>query len=258
MEIKRIIPALDMRSGRIVKGVNFENIKDVGDPVEIAKLYCEEGADELVMLDIDATHEGRATLLDVVARTAEAVTIPFCVGGGVSTLAHIQELLDVGADKVFLNSAAVRNPELIEEAAGQYGSKSIVVAIDVKKEGDQYLVYINGGRVATDKDPVAWAVEMEKRGAGELLLTSMDADGVGKGYDLVITRQVADAVNIPVIASGGAGSLRDFSDAVLDGHADAMLAASLFHYRQLEIRLVKEHLHILGIPVRLPFERYIT
>ena len=252
MEAKRIIPALDMQRGRIVKGVHFENIKDVGDPVEVAGRYCAEGADELVMLDIDATHEGRSTMLDVVARTAKAVTIPFCAGGGVSSLAHIQELLDVGADKVFLNSAAVRDPGLVEEAARRFGSKAIVVAIDVKKEADRYQVYISGGRVATDKEAVQWAQEMERRGAGEILLTSMDADGVGEGYDLVVTRLVADAVGIPVIASGGAGKLEDFSDAVLEGHADAMLAASLFHYGRLDIKGVKAHLQALGIPV-LPF-----
>ena len=251
MEYRRIIPCLDMQKGRVVKGVNFVGIKDVGDPAEAAKHYCEAGADELVLLDIDATHEGRATLLDVVARTAEQVTIPFCVGGGISSIDLIEEILRLGADKVSLNSPAVRNPGFIDEAAAKFGSGRIVVAIDVKKADGHWEVYIGGGRTATGKDAVAWAVEAERRGAGEILLTSMDADGVREGYDLAITRQVADAVKIPVTASGGAGSLKDFSDAVTEGHADAMLAASLFHFRQLEIRQVKEYLHGLGIPVRL-------
>ena len=253
MDYKRIIPCLDMQKGRVVKGVNFVGIKDVGDPAEIAGFYCAAGADELVLLDIDATHEGRATLLDVVERTAAEVTIPFCVGGGISTIAQIEDLLAVGADKVSLNSAAVLHPDLVEEAAARFGSDAIVAAIDVKKEDSQWRVYISGGRKATDKEAVAWAVEMERRGAGEILLTSMDADGVQEGYDLAITRLVADAVHIPVVASGGAGRLQDFSDAVTQGHADAMLAASLFHYRTLEIQQVKAYLQGLGIPVRLSY-----
>ena len=251
METRRIIPALDIQNGRVVSGIQYVNIRDAGDPVEATRYYCEQGADELVMLDIDASHEGRGTVLEVAAQIAGESTIPVCAGGGVSSLDHIHELLNVGVDKVFLNSAAVRNPELIEEAAKRFGSKSIVVAIDVKRENGQYAVYISGGRIAAEKNPVEWAIEMERRGAGEILLTSMDNDGVEQGYDLTITRQVADAVGIPVIASGGAGKLEDFSDAVREGHADAMLAASLFHFRKLEVRQVKEYLQSMGIPVRL-------
>ena len=251
MEYRRIIPCLDMQKGRVVKGVNFVGIKDVGDPAEAARYYSEAGADELVLLDIDATYEDRSTMLDVVARTAEQAAIPFCVGGGISSIVQIREILNLGADKVSLNSAVVGNPGLINEAAAEFGGSRLVVAIDVRKEEDYWQVYTGGGRVATGKDAVAWALEAEKRGAGEILLTSMDADGVQQGYDLAVTRLVADAVKIPVIASGGAGSLKDFSDAVLEGHADGMLAASLFHFRQLEIRQVKEYLQGLGIPIRL-------
>ena len=250
-DYKRIIPCLDMRKGRVVKGVNFVGIQDVGDPAEAAKYYSEAGADELVLLDIDASYEGRATLLDVVARTAEQATIPFCVGGGISSVEQIREILGLGADKVSINSPAVRDPGFIDKAAAEFGSERLVVAIDVKKEEGWWQVYIGGGREATGRDAVEWAREAEKRGAGELLLTSMDTDGVREGYDLAVTRLVADAVSIPVTASGGAGSLKDFSDAVTEGHADAMLAASLFHFRQLEIRQVKEYLRDLGIPVRL-------
>ena len=251
MDYKRIIPCLDMQKGRVVKGVNFVGIKDVGDPAEAAKYYCEAGADELVLLDIDASYEGRSTLLDVVARTAAQVTIPFCVGGGISSVDQIREILELGADKVSVNSPAVRDPEFIDEAAAAFGSGRLVVAIDVKKEEGWWQVYIGGGRESTGRDAVEWAREAERRGAGEILLTSMDTDGVRQGYDLAVTRLVADAVGIPVTASGGAGSLKDFSDAVTEGHADAMLAASLFHFRELEVRQVKEYLHGLGIPVRL-------
>jgi cyclase len=241
-----------MQKGRVVKGVRFVDIRDVDDPVQAAKYYCGAGADELVLLDIDASYEGRATMLDVVARTAEQVTIPFGVGGGISTVGQIKELLQVGADKVSVNSAAVRDPSLIDEAAALFGSACIVAAIDVKKgAGGCWEVYVNGGRAPTGKDAVEWAMEVEKRGAGEILLTSMDADGARQGYDLEITRLIADAVRIPVVASGGAGRLEDFSDAVTEGHADAMLAASLFHFRELEIMQVKEYLHGLGIPVRM-------
>jgi len=251
VEYKRIIPCLDMQKGRVVKGVRFVDIQDVDDPAEAAKYYCEAGADELVLLDIDATHEGRATMLDVVSRTAAQVSIPFCIGGGISSIEEIEALLQAGADKVSLNSAALRDPDFLSEAALRFGSKTIVVAIDVKKEEDHWEVYSSGGRIPAGRDPVEWALEAEKRGAGEILLTSMDADGVKQGYDLAITRQIADAVKIPVTASGGAGSLKDFSDAVTEGHASAMLAASLFHFRELEIKQVKEYLHRMGIPVRL-------
>ena len=252
MGYRRIIPCLDMQKGRVVKGVRFVDFRDAGDPAEAAKFYCEAGADELVLLDIDASYEGRSTMLDVVARTAEQVTIPFCVGGGISSVDQINELLRLGADKVSVNSPAVRNPDFIGEAAMRFGSERLVAAIDVKKTEDgRWEVYINGGRVPAGKDAVEWALEVEKRGAGEILLTSLDTDGVREGYDLDITRLVADAVKIPVTASGGAGSLKDFGDAVTIGHADAMLAATLFHFRHLEIAQVKAYLRGLGIPVRM-------
>lgn len=252
MLTKRIIPCLDVQKGRVVKGIKFQELRDAGDPVESAKFYNEAGADELMFLDIDASHEGRSTMLDVVARTAEQVFIPFSVGGGISSINQIKDLLRLGADKVSINSSALRNPDFITDAAMHFGSQCIVVAIDVKKQGEgNWQVYLNGGRLSTGRDALEWALEAEKRGAGEILLTSMDTDGVGQGYDLAITRQIADAVNIPVIASGGAGSLKDFRDAVTEGHADAMLAATLFHFRQLEIHQVKEYLQGLGIPVRM-------
>ena len=252
MEYRRIIPCLDMQRGRVVKGVQFVDIKDVGDPAEAAKYYSEAGADEIVLLDIDASHEGRATLLDVVARTAAQASVPFCVGGGISSVEQIREILRQGADKVSINSAAIRNPDLINEASGQFGGRRLVVAIDVHKKADgHWEVYTDGGRVATGKDAVEWAAQVQERGAGEILLTSINADGAGKGYDLEITRKIADTVSIPVVASGGAGCLEDFRDAVFIGGADAMLAASLFHFRTLEIRQVKEYLQGMGIPVRL-------
>ncbi|MGI6199494.1 MAG: imidazole glycerol phosphate synthase subunit HisF [Christensenellales bacterium] len=252
MLTKRIIPCLDIRDGRVVKGVNFVNIRDAGDPVEAAVRYNQEGADELLLLDINASHEGRSTMLDVVSRTAEQVFIPFTVGGGISDLESIKALLRLGADKVSLNSPAVRDPELITRGAMRFGSQCIVVAMDVKHvQGDHWEVYINGGRVPTGKDAVSWAVEAEKRGAGEILLTSMNTDGVKGGYDLRITRLIADAVGIPVIASGGAGALSHFYDAATEGGADAMLAASLFHFRELSILQVKQYLQDRGVPVRL-------
>ena len=251
-EYVKIIPCLDMKDGRVVKGVRFEGIRDVGDPAEAAGLYCGAGADELVLLDINASYEGRPTLIDVVARTAKQATVPFCVGGGISTAEQARELIGSGADKVSINSPAVKNPGLIEDIAARFGSASLIVAIDAKKSGDNYWeVYLNGGRAPTGKEVVEWAREIEGRGAGAIMLNSIDMDGVRQGYDLEITRRVADAVKIPVIASGGAGSLKDFADAVTEGHADALLAASLFHFRQLEIMQVKEYLHGLGIPVRL-------
>lgn len=254
MLTKRIIPCLDIKDGRVVKGINFVNLRDAGDPVEAAQFYNQAGADELMLLDINASHEGRGTLLDVVRRTAEQVFIPFSVGGGISSLDEIKTILRLGADKVSINSPAVKRPVFITEAAGRFGDQCIVVAIDVKKkDAEHWEVYINGGRVATGKDAVEWAKEAEKRGAGEILLTSMDADGVGQGYDLEITRRISDAIKIPVIASGGAGKLEDFSDAVIKGGADAMLAATLFHFRQLEIAQVKAHLQEMGIPVRLDY-----
>jgi cyclase len=254
MLTKRIIPCLDIKAGRVVKGVNFLDIRDAGDPVEAARFYNAAGADELMLLDINASHEGRATMLEVVSRTAEEVFIPFSVGGGISSLDQIKALLRLGADKVSINSPAVLRPDFITEAALHFGSQCIVVAIDAKSRGGgAWEVYVNGGRIPTGKDALAWAIEAEKRGAGEILLTSMDTDGVGHGYDLAITRQISDALHIPVIASGGAGSLKDFSDAATIGGADAMLAATLFHFRQLEISAVKEHLRKQGIPVRLDY-----
>ncbi len=254
MLTKRIIPCLDIKNGRVVKGINFVSLRDAGDPVEAAQFYNQAGADELMLLDINASHEGRSTMLDVVSRTAEQVFIPFSVGGGISSMDEIKTLLRLGADKVSINTPAVRNPNFITEAALHFGSQCIVVAIDCKqKEPGHWEVYVNGGRVPTGKDALEWAIEAERLGAGEILLTSMDADGVGQGYDLAITRQISDALRIPVIASGGAGKLEDFSDAVIQGGADAMLAATLFHFRKLEISEVKKHLASLGIPVRMDY-----
>ena len=252
MLTKRIIPCLDVDGGRVVKGTNFVNLRDVGDPVEIARLYDQAGADELVFLDITASAEARNIMLDVVTRTAEQVFIPLTVGGGIRSLSDFRDILKAGADKVSINSAAVRNPGLIEEAASKFGSQCVVVAIDAKRrqDGTGWDVYINGGRINTGKDAVEWAVEVEKRGAGEILLTSMDADGTKDGYDIALTRAVTQAVNIPVIASGGAGRLEHFYDVIVQGGADAVLAASLFHYRELTIAQVKDYLVERGIPVR--------
>ncbi len=253
MLTKRIIPCLDIADGRVVKGVHFVELRDAGDPVEAAKRYNAAGADELVLLDIHATHEGRKTLLDVVSRVAEQVFIPFTVGGGIDEVSQIRDILKLGADKVSLNSAALRRPELIREAADQFGSQCVVVAIDVKaRPGGGWDVYSHGGRTNTGKDAVAWAVEAAKRGAGEILLTSMDGDGAQRGYDIGITRAIADAVPIPVIASGGAGTKEHFYDAIVDGHADAVLAASLFHFGTLDILDLKRYLASRGIPVRMP------
>ncbi len=251
MLTKRIIPCLDIRDGRVVKGVNFEHIRDAGDPVEAAVRYNQEGADELVLLDINASHEGRGTLLDVVSRVAEQVFIPFTVGGGISSVEQIRQLLLLGADKVSINSAAVRNPDLITEAALRFGSQCVVLAMDVKarREGG-WEVYLNGGRIPTGLDALAWAAEGVKRGAGEILLTSMDADGVGSGYDLDVTRAIAQAVGVPVIASGGAGELQHFRDVFTTGCADAALAATLFHFCFMKISDLKDYLTAQQIPVR--------
>lgn len=252
MLTKRIIPCLDIRDGRVVKGINFVSIRDAGDPVEAAVEYNRAGADELVLLDINASHEGRGTMLDVTSRVAEQVFIPFTVGGGITSLEQIRDLLRLGADKVSVNSPAVRNPDFIEEAAMRFGSQCIVLAMDVKKrENGSWDVYVNGGRVNTGKDAVLWAREGVRRGAGEILLTSMDTDGVGNGYDLDVTRAIADAVSVPVIASGGAGQMSHFKDALTTGRADAALAATLFHFGILEIRKLKEYLQTEGVPVRL-------
>ena len=252
MLTKRIIPCLDVHDGRVVKGVNFVNLKDAGDPVEIAKAYDKAGADELVFLDITASSDARNIILNLVHKTAEQVFIPFTVGGGIRTVADFREILMAGADKISVNSAAIKRPELISEAAYKFGSQCVVVAIDAKRRPDgTFSVFLNGGRVDTGLDAIEWAKKCYELGAGEILLTSMDADGTKAGYDLELTRAVADSVNIPVIASGGAGKLEDFKDAFTDGGADAALVASLFHYKEMTIDEVKKYLHGEGIPVRI-------
>ena len=246
---KRIIPCLDVKDGRVVKGVNFVGLVDAGDPVEIAKRYNEEGADELCFLDITASHLERDTIVDVVERVARELFIPLTVGGGIRTIDDISRLLNVGCDKISLNSAAIKNPNLIDEAANKFGSQCVVVAIDAKKTGDSYSVFINGGRLDTGKDALVWAKEAQERGAGEILLTSMDCDGVKNGFELNLTR-IFSELDIPVIASGGAGKMEHFKDAFLAG-ADACLAASIFHFREIEIKALKTYLRKQGIEVRL-------
>jgi imidazole glycerol-phosphate synthase subunit HisF len=254
MLAKRIIPCLDVRDGRVVKGVNFVNLRDAGDPVDNARYYDEEGADELVFLDITASHEKRQIILDVVARTADEVFMPLTVGGGIRTTADIRALLKAGCDKVSLNTAAVNNPEIIRDGARMFGSQCIVVAIDAKKSQKTpsgWEISIHGGRTMTGIDLLEWAARAEELGAGEILLTSMDADGTKDGYDIPMTRAVTDLVGIPVIASGGAGTAEHLRDAVLLANADAVLAASIFHYREIPIRDLKNYLRSQGIPVRL-------
>ena len=264
--LKRIIPCLDIKEGRVVKGVKFVGLRDVGDPVEHARIYDAEGADELVFLDITASHERRGTMLDAARRVAEAISIPFAVGGGIRALDDIAAVLEAGADKISISTAAVEKPELISEGAERFGSQCIVVAIDAKRrlelppqswggsrggaEGS-WEVYVHGGRTPTGLDAVEWAKEVEDRGAGELLPTSMDCDGMQEGYDIELTRAIAEAVSIPVIASGGAGKLEHFHQVLTVGQADAALAASLFHYKQLTIAQVKEYLAAQGVLVRL-------
>lgn len=251
MHAKRIIPCLDVRDGRVVKGVNFVDIKDAGDPVELARYYSDSGADEIVFLDITATHEARKTVIDVVERTAKEVFVPLTVGGGIGSLEEIRDILRAGADKVSLNSAAVRDKELISRAAERFGSQCVVLAIDARRtESGSFEVVINGGRIGTGMDAVEWAREGSRLGAGEILLTSMDADGTKAGYDLEMTRAVSEAANIPVIASGGCGTLAHFAEAFTIGGADAALAASLFHFRELTIDQVKDYLRTRNIPVR--------
>lgn len=251
MFTKRIIPCLDVNKGRVVKGVNFVDLKDAGDPVEIAKAYDAAGADELVFLDITASNEGRDTVVDMVRAVAATVFIPFTVGGGIRTVDDFKRLLREGADKISVNSAAIDRPELIREAADKFGSQCVVVAIDAKRRPDGgWNIYKHGGRLDTGIDAVEWAKKAEALGAGEILLTSMDCDGTKAGYDLALTRAIADAVSIPVIASGGAGNLEHFYDAFAEGGADAALAASLFHYKELEICEVKSYLKERGISVR--------
>jgi len=251
MLTKRIIPCLDVKNGRVVKGVNFVQLRDAGDPVEIAKKYDEAKADEIVFLDITASHEQRNIFLDVVKATAEQVFMPLTVGGGIRSVEDIRELLNAGADKVSINSAAIKDPQLISEASQRFGSQCIVVAVDAKRSGvSRWNVYIHGGRIDTGKDAVEWVRTVEKLGAGEILLTSMDADGTKDGYDLALTDAVCNAVRIPVIASGGAGTFEHFSDVFLKTQADAALAASVFHYGEMTVSDVKRHLREKGIEVR--------
>jgi cyclase len=251
MLAKRIIPCLDVKEGRVVKGINFVSLRDAGDPVEQAIIYDREGADELTFLDITASNEQRNTMLDVVRRVADAIFIPFCVGGGLRSVEDIRATLLAGADKVSLNSSAVKTPELITDGAKHFGSQCIVVAIDPKWVNGRWEVHINGGRTPTGLEAIRWAKEVEDRGAGEILLTCMDRDGTKSGYEVELTNMVADAVTIPVIASGGAGKREDFRDVLTRGKADAALAASLFHYRELSLSDLKQYLHENGVPVRL-------
>lgn len=252
MHTKRIIPCLDVNHGRVVKGVNFVDLKDAGDPVKIAAIYNKSGADELVFLDITASSDARNIMLDVVKRTAEQVFIPLTVGGGIRSIEDFREILSAGADKISINSAALKRPELINEAAEKFGNQCVVVAIDAKRrENGGFDVYLNGGRVNTKKDALQWAKEAQARGAGEILLTSMDCDGVKNGYDIELTKLIASNVKIPVIASGGAGAKEHFYDVLTQGEADAALAASLFHFRELEINDLKRYLKEKNVPMRL-------
>lgn len=253
MFTKRIIPCLDVKDGRVVKGVNFVDLKDAGDPVEIAAAYDRAGADEVVFLDITASSDNRNTVVDMVRQVAANVFIPFTVGGGIRTVDDFRMLLREGADKISINSAAINNPDLITEAADKFGSQCVVVAIDAKRRADKtgWNVYKNGGRIDVGLDAIEWAMEAERRGAGEILLTSMDCDGTKAGYDIALTRQIAEHVSIPVIASGGAGTKEHFYDALTEGKADAALAASLFHYKELEIMELKEYLRDRDVSVRI-------
>jgi cyclase len=252
MVLKRVIPCLDVNAGRVVKGTNFVGLRDAGDPVELAERYDAEGADELVFLDITASHEQRETIVELARRTADNVFIPFTIGGGIRSVEDAQAVLDAGADKVSVNSAALARPELLGELADQFGAQCVVIAIDAKAEGEGWGVYVNGGRKRVEgRDAVAWAAEAVERGAGEVLLTSMDRDGTNDGYDLELTRAVAEAVSVPVIASGGAGDLSHLSDAIARGGADAVLCASIFHYGQYRVREAKERMAADGISVRL-------
>jgi cyclase len=249
---KRIIACLDVRAGRVVKGVKFVDIVDAGDPAELAARHALSGADEIVLLDITATHEGRGTLIDTVRRTARRLFIPFTVGGGIRTLADAEAVFEAGADKISVNSAALRRPELIGEIGSRFGAQAVIVAIDGRRNGDHAEVFVEGGRKATGRDVVEWAREAEQRGAGEILLTSMDADGTRAGFDCELTAAVSEAVQIPVIASGGAGNAAHFSDVFLRGKADAALAASIFHFGIADARVLKEQIARDGVPMRLP------
>ena len=252
MLAKRIIPCLDVNNGRVVKGINFVNLRDAGDPVEVAAAYDKAGADEVVFLDITATSDARETVVDMVRKVAEKVFIPFTVGGGIRTVEDFKVLLREGADKISINSSAINNPRLISDAADKFGSQCVVVAIDAGKraDGSGWNIYKNGGRIDVGMDAVEWAIQADRLGAGEILLTSMDCDGTKAGYDIELTRQIAENVSIPVIASGGAGTKEHFYEALTDGKADAALAASLFHYKELEIMDLKNYLADKGIPVR--------
>ena len=251
MFTKRIIPCLDVNNGRVVKGVTFVDLKDAGDPVEIAEAYDKSGADELIFLDITASSDARNTVVDLVRKVAEKVFIPFTVGGGIRTVDDFKTLLREGADKISVNSAAINRPELVAEAADKFGSQCVVVAIDAKRRPDGgWNIYKNGGRIDVGIDAVEWAIKMNELGAGEIMLTSMDCDGTKAGYDIELTKTIADNVNIPVIASGGAGTMEHFYDALTEGHADAALAASLFHYKELEINTLKKYLNERGVSVR--------
>lgn len=252
MFTKRIIPCLDVNDGRVVKGINFVNLRDAGDPVEVAAAYDKAGADEVVFLDITASSDHRATVVDMVRKVAEKVFIPFTVGGGIRTVEDFKVLLREGADKISINSSAINTPELIGNAADKFGSQCVVVAIDARRreDGSGWNVYKNGGRIDTGLDAVEWAMKANRLGAGEILLTSMDCDGTKAGYDIELTRQIADNVSIPVIASGGAGTKEQFYEALTEGHADAALAASLFHYKELEIMDLKNYLADRGVSVR--------
>jgi imidazole glycerol-phosphate synthase subunit HisF len=252
MLAKRIIPCLDVKAGRVVKGVRFVELKDAGDPVEAARAYDADGADELCFLDITASHEERKILLDVVSRTAEQVFMPLTVGGGVRTIDDIRDLLKAGADKVSINTAAVQHPEFVKQAAERFGTQCIVVAIDAKRAGNGWDVFTHGGRNATGIDAIDWARTVESYGAGEILLTSMDRDGSKSGYDLALTREVSEAISLPVIASGGAGNLQHLYEGFTEGKADAVLAASIFHYREYTIGQAKEYLQARGIAMRMP------
>lgn len=248
---KRIIPCLDVDNGRVVKGVNFVGIRDAGDPVEVARRYNQQGADEITFLDITATSDDRETLVHVVEQVASEVFIPLTVGGGIRTLDDIRKMLNAGADKVSINSAAVFRPEFVQEASDHFGSQCIVVAIDAKRVDDHWEIFTHGGRKATGIDVVEWAKKMQTFGAGEILLTSMDGDGTKKGYDLALTRAVSDAVSIPVIASGGVGNLQDLADGITQGGAEAVLAASIFHFGEYTVQQAKQHMQAQGIEVRL-------
>lgn len=251
MITKRIIPCLDIKDGRTVKGINFENIKDAGDPVELAIEYAKQGSDELVFLDITATNEKRKTLTELVTRIAKHINIPFTVGGGISSIEDVSVLLNAGADKISVNTSAVKNPQLIKDLANQFGSQCVVLAIDTKYEDNDWYVYLNGGRVKTDLKTIDWAKQAVELGAGEILLTSMNNDGTKDGFAIDITKQISEAVNVPVIASGGAGSMKHFKDVFEHGKADAALAASVFHYKEIAIPELKKYLKENNIEIRL-------